>query len=65
MAEGQSNSEQNKEIEDKINVNKIALKILKDKKKIQSDVKSSVENYSSKGDGLEKNIKEKIDNYSS
>ena len=65
MAEGQSNSEQNKEIEDKINVNKIALKILKDKKKIQSDVKSSVENYSSNGDGLEKNLKEKIDNYSS
>jgi hypothetical protein len=64
MAEGQSNSEQYKEVEDKINVNKIALKILKDKKKIQSDVKSSVENYSSKGDVLEKNLKEKFDNYS-
>jgi hypothetical protein len=64
MAEGQSNSEQYKEVEDKINVNKIALKILKDKQKIQSDVKSSVENYSSNGDVLEKNLKEKIDNYS-
>lgn len=64
MAEGQSNAEQYQELEREVKINKIALKALKDQKKIRDKVKKGVANYNEKGNNLEKGLKEKIDNYS-
>lgn len=64
MAEGQSNAEQYKEIEVKVNANKIAIKTAKDIKKIKEKTKKGVANYNQKGNSIENNLKQKIDNYS-
>lgn len=64
MSEGQSNAEQYKDIEVKVNANKIALKVAKDIKKGKELSKKSVDNYNKKGEKLEQNIKQKVDSYS-